>query len=178
MDTAKDGTPNDGTSSEGTPNKRRRGGQPGNQNATRTGSRAHLLNLNGMPPKTRHIGRSVCRLRTLLEDAVKQVRGEITIVDACHIQSACRHEAVAQLTARQLQLSGDGLGLKIKLSYLQTLAKHSSLRDKCVEELRLTGAASNEIADYYAKGPSLPVESSGVQTSQTDDESEEGNATN
>lgn len=146
--TANDMTANDVTTSEVTV----RGGQPGNANAMRHGLRSTRVRLViGTLPKSMHrIERNVIAFRRLIEAAVLDARGEIAVMDAALIQSACRHETHAQLAQRWLRLHADTLDAGQRLAYSKAVADASTARDKCLERLKLTHDAADAYAALFA----------------------------
>ncbi len=148
-------TAKEGAVSEVTP-KVDRGGQAGNANALRHGLRAVRLNLGSMPAKLKRVERSVNEFRRLIEAATIDAHGEIGVLQAAYIQSACRHETASQLAARWLRLNGDSLDPNQRLAYIKAAADASTNRDKCLERLKLDVKAGDLWGELY--GPEALIE--------------------
>jgi hypothetical protein len=108
----------------------------GNKNAL-----SHGLSSGRLPKGCSSIGASVNAMLRALETATLKAKGEVSIVDAALIQSACRWERHSQLAARWLRLAFAELTYDERLRYSRETARASSERDKAIGALRLDGVA-------------------------------------
>ncbi len=101
-----------------------------NRNSMRHGLRASKL-----PAKCGWIHREVRGFRRAVEDAVVSVHGEVSILHAASINTACRAEVHAQLAARWLRDQIDELDAAQRLNYSAAVVKASESRDKALATL-------------------------------------------
>jgi hypothetical protein len=73
----------------------------------------------------------------LLEAAVMEARGEITLVDAAYVNTAFRAERHAQLAQRWLALEAATMTPADRLSYSREVARASQQRDVAIAALNL-----------------------------------------
>lgn len=107
-------------------------GGKGNRNAIRHGLFAGVL-----PDKCKHVEMQVNKLRRQIEDSVLKLRGEITLVDAAHIQTAIKFERHGALALTYLRRKGDELKPMELLQFSREIAMASRERDKALAALRL-----------------------------------------
>jgi len=124
--------------------KRLPGGQPGNQSAVKHGLR---MALNTVPKGCARVRIERDRLRSVLEQSVLELHGQITPYHAAVIQTACRWATHAALAARWLRLELDELSAAERLSYSREVARASSERDRCLERLGLDKDQRETILD-------------------------------
>ena len=104
----------------------------GNSNGLRHGLRAGKL-----PKEMRYIENAVNAFRRELEQAVLDVKGEISIVDAGAINSASKWERHGRIAAHWLRKEADKLSANDRLKFSEAVAKASDARDKNVKSLGL-----------------------------------------
>jgi uncharacterized protein YjcR len=113
-----------------------KGGAPeGNRNALRHGLRSSTL-----PRGCEYITRFINVLRRQLEDAVTAQRGKVTLGEALIIQTMCRLETEAQLSARWIQKTKD-LTPSDAVRFQSKVTESSIRRDARFEKLGLLSAA-------------------------------------
>ncbi len=140
--------------------KSRQGALLGNQNAAR-----HGLRGSGLPKGCGHIRRAINIFRRTCEAAVFEDRGEISLTDAAHINTAFRWERHAQLAQRWLLLESETMNAADRLSYSQASAKASSERDKSIARLNLPKATdADPWAVVDAQAPEKPQEAARKET--------------
>src|SRR5262245_13126618 len=83
-----------------------RSGPPGNGNAASHCVYAYLA-TGRLPKGAADIGRLMNSFRFELESAVRGKHGDVTLHAAALVQTACRHEARAQLLQRYLRVEPD-----------------------------------------------------------------------
>lgn len=145
-----------GTISKVTPSK---GAQPGNDNAVRHGLRSGSVRfaLGKLPKGMVLIERAVNQFRRLIEAAVTETHGVVSVYHAALIQSACRHETHAMMAKRWLRLTGDELDANQRLTYSKAVADASTARDKCLERLGLDAKSGDAFDAYYAGTLDVPA---------------------
>lgn len=137
----------------GTVTVRKRGGQPGNANGLRHGGRSAgsvmdiRLQLGKFPKKWRHIENAVNSLRRVVELAVIEAHGEISVYHAALIQSAARWETHAMLVRRWLMDNIETLSPAERLAHSKAISEASTARDKCLERLGLHQTKGDGWAD-------------------------------
>lgn len=162
------------TDQDQNPQPERSGGAPkGNTNRMR-----HGLTAAKLPKGCQYIENRVGQFRKQLEAEIVECHGEITILSAALIQSACRHETRAKLLGRWLRegedevrtstskqgSNGSGTQLTAEVTrttltitersgLLRDISAASDSRDKCVERLSLKQSSNN---DPWALFPALP----------------------
>ncbi|MBI1900919.1 MAG: hypothetical protein HYS13_07380, partial [Planctomycetia bacterium] len=111
------------------------GAPPGNSNAIR-----HGLTCAALPKGAGHVRVVTLNLRREIENAIMEARGEVSLYDACIVQTAVRWERVALLASlwlrREAMLTPDQ-----RLNFSREVARASGERDKC---LRLLGLHAKE----------------------------------
>lgn len=123
------------------------GAPKGNQNGVTHGLK---LRCSDVPAKCNYVRIVRNQLRDVLTTVVEERKGEVSLVDACYIQSATKWETHSQLAARWLRLHAGDMTHQDKLAYSREVARASSERDKCVEKLGLTKVeAANVVAGLY-----------------------------
>lgn len=127
---------------------RKRGGQPANRNNLRHGLRAGQL-----PPDAKYIELRLNAFRQKLEDAVIEVRGQVTLHDAAIIQTCLRWERHAALAQRWLaKAEPDELKPADRLTFSREIARASSERDKALVALDLDKKPEPVDLNAYIKG--------------------------
>jgi hypothetical protein len=104
----------------------------GNTNAIR-----HGLTCGKLPPNCQHIEIKINGLRRTLEAAVVAAKGEVGLVDAACIQTACKWERHGALALRWLVKAGDTLKPTDRLTFSREIARASAERDKALQALGL-----------------------------------------
>ena len=107
-------------------------GNVGNRNAQRHGLRSGKL-----PLKCGYIENVVNKLRRVLEDALVDLKGQIDIVDAASINSACKWETHGQLARFWLRHEVEQLSPADRLRFSEAIARASDNRDRNVRALGL-----------------------------------------
>lgn len=122
--------------------KGRSGPAKGNRNAMRHGLRAGKL-----PKDAKYIEYQVNILRRQVEDAVLAAKGEVSLMDAANIQTACKWERHGALALRWLRIEADKLKPLERLHFSREIARASSERDKAISAIGLNRDA---IRDAWA----------------------------
>jgi hypothetical protein len=113
--------------------KKGRSGPPrGNDNAAR-----HYLRAGKLPPKLQYIEHRINAFRRHLEAAVAAAKGEVSIVDAAAINSACKWERHGLLAQHWLRHEAENLSASDRLRFSEAIAKASDNRDKNLRTLGL-----------------------------------------
>jgi hypothetical protein len=128
---------------------------PGNQNATKHGLRSSLV-LVAVPPKAKWVKVLMAAFRRDLEAAVVERHGEITVTKAALVNSATRHETIAQLAGRMLKLSGDDLKAETKLAIMDRIGRATDARDRCIRALDLEATPGSAWDAYFSSPIDLP----------------------
>ncbi len=131
------------------------GAPRGNVNGLRSGvssEAVRLCKLGALPD--RRVTRDVQSFRRKLEMLTVEAHGELRPGHELAINTATRHEIVCRLAVRWLTEAKDKLSPTERLHFVSTMAKHSDLRDKAVERLRLEQSPADVIDSLY--GPVLP----------------------
>lgn len=113
-----------------------RSGPPGNANAAKHG---RYLTIGTMPGAS-YARKLAGAFRRALEAAVLDKHGEISLMAACSISSATRHEIRAVLLGRALRAKDVSLADRITL--LRDISAASDSRDKAVRQLGIDRAAA------------------------------------
>jgi len=109
------------------------GGAPtGNRNAMRHGLRAGKL-----PAGCGNIENRINVFRRTLEDEKLAIAGEISIVDAAAINTACKWERHGMLALRWLRLEAEKLTASERLAFSREIARASAERDRALAGLEL-----------------------------------------
>lgn len=156
-----EGTPNEGaltggTANEGTAVSRRGGGSRGNRNRLSHGLRssaevgAARLELGTLPESLHRVERATFAYRRLLEAAVTDAHGTVSVSHAMVIQTAARWERHSLLALRWLREHEAKLSAEQRLSYSREIARASAERDKAVATLKLQCEQRDTIIAYYA----------------------------
>ncbi|HWB13415.1 MAG TPA: hypothetical protein VFE62_12300 [Gemmataceae bacterium] len=147
----------------------KKGAQPGNTNGLRHGLRSGSvrLALGKLPREMVRIERAVNQFRLLIEAAVVEAHGQISVYHAALIQSACRHETHSMMAKRWLRLQDECLDHNQRLAYSKAIADASTARDKCLEKLGLQPGGAGDAYDDYLAGRGEPL--------AIEDQTEEGN---
>lgn len=148
--------------------KNHQGGAPKeNTNAMTHGlSARHGLRGSGLPKGCGHIRRAINVFRRAIEAAVFDDRGEISLTDAAHINTAFRWERHAQLAQRWLMFQAETLSDADRLAYSRDVAKASTERDKSIAALRLPKRLQDNPCGLYDVPAAMLT-----QTSSNGDES-------
>ena len=105
------------------------------------------LSLGTMPTGASYVGTLSNRFRRELEAAVEAAKGEISILDAASINTACRWERHALLAQRWLRKHSEDMTHDQRLAYSKEIANASSNRDKALRELGID--RSDTLASLY-----------------------------
>ena len=108
------------------------GAPRGNSNAFRHGMRG-----SNLPHGCEYIAKAIRYFRRQLEQAVFEVRGEVTLLDAASINTAFRYERLAQLAQRWLAVNSEEMSYTEKLACAREAARASAERDKAIAMLKL-----------------------------------------
>lgn len=131
---------NDTPKGENTPlkfcGKKGRSGAPkGNQNSSR-----HYLHAGKLPPNLQYIEHRINNFRRHLETQLIAKKGEVGIVDAAAINSACKWERHGILAQHWLRHEAEKLNASDRLKFSEAIAKASDNRDKNLRMLGLDAA--------------------------------------
>ena len=118
----------------------------GNGNAISHGVRSYLA-TGRLPSGAEHIRKMASCFRRALEEAVLERRPEISLHDACVIQTATRHFVVCELWERWLADSLHSLALPDRLAVTKAICVHSERRDEALRALGLNISAKQSIVD-------------------------------
>lgn len=120
-------------------------GTIGNRNSMRHGLRAGRL-----PKGAAYIRRETDRLRSVIECAVVERHGEISVYHAAIVQTCIRWERHAMLAQRWMRLEAGDMDASTRLAYSREIARASSERDKCLRDLGLDARAASIIDALYS----------------------------
>lgn len=126
------GLPAPVTTETPTTEKRRRGAPRGSRGCIR-----HGLMAGNLPAGCKYVEVRLNVFRRKLEDAVLQVKKEITMLDAALINTAVRWERHATLAHRWLTRQWDELKPADRLNFSREISRASSERDKSIRLLEL-----------------------------------------
>jgi hypothetical protein len=127
----------------------------GNSNAWKHGLRSSLV-LVAVPPKAAWIKKLMAAFRRDLEAAVVERHGEVSLMRAAVINSASRHETIAQLAGRMLKLAGDEVKTETKLAILDRIGRATDARDRCIRALDLEATPGSAWDAYFSSPIDLP----------------------
>jgi hypothetical protein len=143
------------------------GAPRGNINAIRTLARsdpqvmAMRFELGTMPRGWERCERVANHFRRVIEAAVMQAHGEITVVQALAINTAARLERHCQVALKLLR-DGRDLATDQRCNLSREIARASAERDKAIDRLKLDRTAKDSMQDaldaYYTSAPE-PVDS-------------------
>lgn len=112
--------------------KGRSGAPKGNDNAA-----YHYMRAGKLPPKLAYIEKRINGFRRHLTAAVEEIKGEVSLVDAAAINSACKWERHGMLALNWLRNEVDTLSVSDRLKFSEAIAKASDNRDKNLRSLGL-----------------------------------------
>ncbi len=113
----------------------------------------HGLQAGKLPAGCGYIENRLNSFRRQLEDIVMAAKGEVTITDAAHIQTALKWERHGMLALRWLKIEGDSLKPTDKLNFSREIAKASESRDRAIRNLNLDRDKQDNIIEIlYGKG--------------------------
>lgn len=95
--------------------------------------------------------------RRKLEDVVLARFGEVDVLAAAAINTACRAESACLLLGRWLRLRADVMSDADRLNYVTAIARASAERDKALAKLRLD-AAADPMQALLAQFKDVPLE--------------------
>lgn len=112
--------------------------------------RRHGMTNNKLPPGCKSISAAAGELRRALEQALVDARGEVTLMESAHLNTAMRFEIFGQLALKQLRQHWAELPPLDRVRLAEQHAKASESRDKAIERLRLpTGDNQWNPSDLY-----------------------------
>ena len=125
-----------------------RSGPPaGNTNAVR-----HGLKGGKLPKGCQYIEHRVNALRRQVEEAVLDVKGEITLVDAAMVNSILKWERHGLLAQHWLRHEADKLSASDRLRFSEAIARASDNRDRAIKALGLDAPPKPvTLGDYIAE---------------------------
>jgi hypothetical protein len=127
----------------------RSGPAKGNVNAIR-----HGLTAGKLPKDCQHVEIKINGLRRTLERAVIEAKGEVSLLDAATIQTACKWERHGALALRWLVKAGESLKPLECLKFSEAIAKASAERDRALQALRIDrDARDNVLEALYSRQP-------------------------
>ncbi|WP_166820019.1 hypothetical protein [Thalassoroseus pseudoceratinae] len=145
-------THKDDTTKNKTNLPKRDGGNLGVKKGNRNRMR-HGLHAGKLPAGCGYIENRLNSFRRKLEDIVMAAKGEVTITDAAHIQTALKWERHGMLALRWLKIEGDSLKPTDKLNFSREIAKASESRDRAIRALNLDRDKQDNIIEIlYGKG--------------------------
>lgn len=97
----------------------------------------YFLATGALPPGASYVQKVIAVFRRAVEYEIAERNGELSLYHHAVIQTACRHEVVAQLWQRWLKAEAKNMSVGERLSVTQAIARASTDRDKCLKELRL-----------------------------------------
>ena len=112
--------------------KRGSGEKRGNSNGMR-----HGLKAGKLPADAKHIEIQINLFRREIEGSVLRAKGEITLMDAASIQTACKWERHGALALRWLRKEGNNLKPTERLAFSREIARASTERDRALALLKL-----------------------------------------
>src|SRR3972149_3432597 len=121
-----------------------------NTNAATHGLR---LTVSRAPMGAEYVAKAVYRFRELVETAVVERHGEVTVYRAALIQSACRWELHSRLAGRWLKIAHDQLTAGGETGDSREIARASSERDRCLKELGLDRKDQSDVFDALYSSP-------------------------
>lgn len=130
------------------------------RNALTHGLRASTL--GSVPAGASYVGKLLHEFRRQLEAVVMGAKGEISFTDACHVNTASRHEKHALLAGRWLKLHAATMTHDQRLAYSAAVGKASESRDRAIAALKLDCDSGSVLDQLY--GPRItdvPAESEG-----------------
>ena len=101
------------------------------------GTIRHGLRAGKLPPDCKYVETQINKLRRQLEEAVHEVKGQVSLTDAALIQTCIKWERHGALALRWLRVQGDQLKPADKLNFSREIAKASTERDKAIKALDL-----------------------------------------
>lgn len=104
----------------------------GSQNAAR-----HYLQAGKLPKRLQYIEHRINNLRRHLEEECVAAKGEVNIVSAAAINSACKWERHGLLAQHWLRHEADKLSAGDRLRFSEAIAKASDNRDRNIRALGL-----------------------------------------
>ena len=112
------------------------GGPLNNRNAETHGIHSWLI-IGKLPKGASYVRRVINRMKTELQAAVVEVKGELTVPDAALCQSAARHEGVVLLATRWLRERGNDMSDSDRLAYMRQISTGTDNRDRAIKALGL-----------------------------------------
>ena len=111
------------------------------------GTIRHGLTASLLPKDAKHIQNRMNAFRRNVEDAVLEAKGDVSLIDAAHIQTAMRWERHALLAQRWLNKKYDEFTPETFMGFSREIAKASAERDKALDTLRID---RNIVKDAWA----------------------------
>ena len=139
-------------------------GKKGASGAPKTNGNAirHGLKAGQLPRDCKYIEYRLNAFRRMLEAAVLEARGAVTINDAALIQTCLRWERHAALAQRWLVKAGDTLKPADKLTFSREIGRASAERDKALLNLKIDRDTNDNVLDaLYARLPAPTADSNG-----------------
>lgn len=125
-----------------------RGAPEGNSNSVRHGLRA-----GNLPKGLRWVEHRVNGFRRIVEEAVIELKGRISLTDAAAINTAIRWERHAILAGAWLRKACDTMNHDQRLKYSEAVAKASDARDRHIRSLGLDVESEvPSLASYIVDG--------------------------
>ena len=93
--------------------------------------------MGKLPAKLQYIEHRINAFRRRLEEAVADVKREVSITDAAAINSACKWERHGLLAQHWLRKEAEKLSAADRLKFSEAIAKSSDQRDKNIRLLGL-----------------------------------------
>lgn len=97
----------------------------------------HGLKAGKLPADAQYIEHQMNALRRQLEDAVIATKGEVSLTDAAHVQTAIKWERHGALALRWLRVDGENLKPVERLTFSREIARASAERDKAIAAMDL-----------------------------------------
>lgn len=134
-------------------------GTLGNRNAVTHGIYSFLA-MGSLPKGASYIRRQLSRLEDALRDAVLDKHGEISLLRAALVQTACRHEGRALLLSRWLRDRAGQMSDHDRMVYLREIGNASDARDRALKALGLDNNGRDVIDALYC-GPAQDTPDTG-----------------
>ncbi len=138
---------NDATAKPESPPKNKGGPPKGSANAAR-----HYLKGGKLPKHLAYVENRINAFRRHLEAAVIDLKGEVSLLDAAGISSACKWERHGVLAQHWLRKEAATLSASDRLRFSEAIAKASDQRDR---NLRLLGLDAKPAAPWLLPAPKI-----------------------
>lgn len=101
----------------------------------------HMLRIGDLPSDCKDLARGLASLQLRLEQEVVANRKQVSVVDACCIQSIIEWESHRAKCLRWTKLNYDSMSLNDRRDFSREAAQAATMRNKQLRELGLTQSA-------------------------------------